>query len=242
MEFGLYEWVYILTAIFGTYILLRFMAVFFDSRRTSIKVEALSYIAYFFIVNGIYLFINIPIITMSANLAAFFLLSLNYEATIKKRILSTFLIYIILVTVEMTVALLNGCLNFSMFKVNDFSSVFGVIVCNILSYFVVLILNNFKNIKKGKSIPGSYWLCILIIPFGSLYTIIMLFNAQGLTVNQILAALILIFIINIVSFHLYDVISTFFAGKDAEFIGNKYSGGKKTAGELQVKYEKGVVK
>lgn len=221
MRFGLYEWVYIATAIFGTYVLYRFMAVFFDTRRTSIKFEFLSYLAYFFIVNGIYLFINIPIITMTANLAAYLLLSLNYESTMKKRILSAFLIYIILMTIEMTVVLMSGYLYTSLFTVNNFSSAFGVVVCNLLSYFVVLILNNFKNIKKGKSIPISYWLCILIIPFGSLLTILILFNAQGLAGSRILIALILLFIINIVSFHLYDVICSFFTGKDAEFIKKK---------------------
>ncbi len=220
MQMGLYEWVYILTSIFGMYILYRFMAVFFDTRRTSAKTEFLSYLAYTIIVNSIYLFINIPIITMAANITAFFLVSFNYQATIKKRLLSAILIYIILMIVETTVALLNGCLNISLFKTNNYSSIAGVIFVNIVSYFVVLIFNNFKNIKKGGSIPSSYWLCIFMIPLGSLYTIIILFNAQGLVTSQVMAALIIIFLINIVSFHLYDGISRFFVRKDAKPLEN----------------------
>ena len=92
MQFGLYEWVYLITGIFGAYILYRFMAVFFDTRRTSGKVEVFTYAAYFLIVNSIYLFINIPIIMMIASLIAFFLLTYNYESTFKNRILSTVLI------------------------------------------------------------------------------------------------------------------------------------------------------
>lgn len=242
MQLGLYEWVYLITSIFGTYILRRFMAVFFDTRRTSVRFEFLSYLAYFLVVNSIYLFINIPIVTMSANLTAFFLLSFNYKSTIKKRILSAVLIYIILMIVEMIVALLSGCLNFSLFTVNHYSSVFGIIFSNILSYFVVLLFTNFKNIKNGESIPTLHWLCIFVIPSGSLYTIIMLFKAQGLTVYQVLAALILIFLINIVSFHLYDGISRCFIGKDSKHIENKYYKRQKVTRELQVKYEKGGFK
>lgn len=206
MNFGIYEWVYIITAIFGTYILYKFMAVFYDTRRTSSRVELLSYTAYFIIVNSIYLFINIPIIMMIASLIAFFLLSLNYESTIKERILSTFLIYLILASVETIVVLLSGYFNTQLYSTNNYSSVTGIIFCNILTYFAVLILNNFKNIKKGEAIPNSYWFCIVLIPAASLYIILMLFNAQGLTVIQVVAGLVLIFLINIVTFHLYDVI------------------------------------
>jgi two-component system, LytTR family, sensor histidine kinase AgrC len=242
MHFGVYEWVYILTSIFGMYILYRFMSVFFNTRRTSARFEFLSYLVCTIIVNCIYLFINIPIVTMASNLAAFFLLSFNYESTVKKRLLSAILIYIILMIVEMIVVLMSGYFNFSLFSVNNYSSVFGVIFCNLLSYFVVLLLNNFKNIKKGEYIPSSYWLCIFLVPFGSLYTIIMLFKAQGLTVSQVLAALILIFLINIVSFHLYDVICRCLTGKDVKFIKSKYCVRQKVTRELQVKYEKGGLK
>lgn len=238
IPFGVYEWIYIITGIFGLYILYRFMAVFFDKRRTSARVEFLSYLAYFLIVNSIYLFINIPIVTMSANLTAFFLLSYNYESTIKKRILSALLIYIILVIVELIVALLSGYFNFSLFTVNDYSSVSGVIFCNILSYFVVLLFNNFKNIKKGESIPTLYWVCIFAIPSGSLYITIMLFQAQGLTVIQVLTALILVFLVNIVSFHLYDVICQYFIGKEARFKENKFYDRQKATRELHVKLGK----
>ncbi len=205
-QFGLYEYIYLVSGIFGLYIIHRFIMVFFDTRKTSAKFELLSYIVYFVVINSIYLFINIPIIMMISNLVAFFLLTLNYESTMKNRILSTVLIYLILISVEMIVVLLSGYFNFHIFSTNNYSSVIGIIFCNILSYLVVLILNNFKNIKKGESVPISYWLSIFLIPSGSLYLIIMLFSAQGLTSRQVLAALILTFLINIVTFHLYDVI------------------------------------
>ena len=127
MQFGVYEWVYIITGIFGSYILYRFMAVFFDTRKTSARFELLSYIVYFLTVNSIYLFVNIPIIMMIANLTAFFLVSYNYESTIKSRILSAVLIYLILMGVEMTVVLISGYFNFSLFVINNYSSVIGII-------------------------------------------------------------------------------------------------------------------
>lgn len=206
MQIGVYEGVYLITAVLGSYVLYRFMAVFFDTKRTSARFEFLSYVAYYIVVNGIYLFVNIPIIMMITSLIVFFLLSYNYESTIKKRILSSILIYLILISIEMIVVLMTGYFNFSIFSTNNYSSVTGIILCNILSYLVVLILNNFKNIKKGETVPTSYWFSIILIPFASLYIVLMLFIAQDLTVGEVVAGLILIFLINIVTFHLYDVI------------------------------------
>jgi len=207
MQFGLYEWVYIFTGFFGIYIVYRFMNVFFDTRKTNAKVELLSYFTYFLLINGIYLLINIPIILMVTNLLAFFLISYNYESTIKNRILSAVFIYLILMGVEMIVALLSGYFNFPIYSTNNYSSIFGLIVCTILSYLVVLIVNNFKNIKKGETVPNSYWFCIVLIPVSSLYIILMLFHSRGLTVGQVLVGIILIFLINFVTFYLYDVIT-----------------------------------
>jgi hypothetical protein len=152
MQFGLYEGVYLITGIFGAYVIYRFVAMFFNKRRTSAKVELLSYAAYFLIVNSFYLFINIPIIMMIVNLTALFLISFNYESTIKNRILSAVLIYLILLSVETIVVLLSGYFSTQIYSTNNYSSVTGIIFCNILSYLVVLILNNFKNIKKGESV------------------------------------------------------------------------------------------
>ena len=96
---------------------------------------------------------------MFSNLIAFILLTLNYESTLKKRILSALLIYLVLLCVEMIVALFTGYFEFPVFAENYYSSIYGLIVCRILSYVVVLLLNNFKNIKKGESVPNLNWLC-----------------------------------------------------------------------------------
>jgi signal transduction histidine kinase len=82
-----------------------------------------------------------------------------------------------------------------------------MIAVRILSYVVVLILQNFKNIKKGESVLGSNWLCIVLIPFSSLYFILLLFQAKGLSLSQVLIGIILAFLINFASFYLYDAIT-----------------------------------
>lgn len=184
------------------------MKVFFETNKSNKKVELLTYIGYFIFITATYLYVTVPIILMISNLAAFIVLTYNYESKLKKRILSAVLIYIILVCVEITVGLLFGYLNFSLFSANNnYSSVYGIIVCRILSYVAVLILNNYNNIKKGQSVPNSNWFCIILIPTSSLYVILLLFQAQGLSVMQVMVSVMLILLINFATFYLYDVIT-----------------------------------
>lgn len=207
MHFSLYEWVYIITSIFGAYTIYKFMEVFFETKKPHGKVELLTYIGYFIFITAICLFVNIPIILMICNLAAFIGLSFNYVSTIKKRILSAVFIYLILLCVEIIVGLISGYFNFPIFSTNNYSSVYGLIACRILSYVVVLILHNNKNIKKGEAVPNSNWFCIVLIPASSLYVILLLFQAEGLSVGQVVASVILLFLINFATFYLYDVIT-----------------------------------
>lgn len=207
MQFGLYEWVYLITGAFFTYTIHKYMEVFFDVKKTNKRIEFLSYVSYYIFISCTYFMANIPVVLIISNLIAFFLLTFNYESTIKKRILSAVLTYLILMIVELIAFLLSGALNFYLFVENSYASVYGLIVDRILAYFTVLILSNFKNIKKGESVPNSNWICIVMIPVTSLYMNLLLFKAGGLTIAQVLTGIVLLFLVNFATFYLYDAIT-----------------------------------
>lgn len=207
MQFDLYEWVYIITGILFTYTIHKFMDVFFDTKRTSKTVELSSYIGYFIITTAIYFFINVPAILLAFNIITFIGLTFNYESTMKKRILSVIFIYLILVCVEILVGLLTGYLNFQFFASNNYSSIFGIISARVLSYAIVLMLQNYKNIRRGEFVPTSSWLCIALIPIFSLYVILLLLQARGISSVQIIWGIILALLVNFTTFYLYDIIT-----------------------------------
>lgn len=213
MMFSMYEWVIIITNVFWTYTIYKFLEVFYDRKITSKKVELLSYIIYYILLTIICLVAYLPIVLMIFSFASFIALSYNYESTIKNRIVSTLLIYLTFAGIDITVSLLSGYIDFSLFSENTYSSIFGVIVCRILSYLIVLILNNFKNIKKGEPVPNSYWFSIILIPVASLYINLLLFQAKGISVIQVMIGVVLIFLINFATFYLYDVITAALSDK-----------------------------
>ncbi|HAX52772.1 MAG TPA: hypothetical protein DCX82_12675 [Lachnospiraceae bacterium] len=207
MHLGLYEWVYIVTSVFGAYTVYKFMTVFFEARDSHRKVELLTYIGYFLIITSIYIFVNVPIVLMISNLVTLIGLTYNYRSTLKKRILAVVFMYLIFMSMEIVVGLITGYFNFPLFSTNNYSSIFGLISFRILSYVVVLAFNNFNNIKRGEIVPNSNWFSIMLIPAASLYVILLLFQAKGLSVSYVMIGVLLLFLVNFATFNLYDVIT-----------------------------------
>ena len=183
------------------------MSVFFETRNSHRKVELVTYIGYYLLITLIYIFVNVPVVLMISNLITLIGLTYNYHSTIKKRILAVMFMYLIFMSVEIIVGLITGYFNFPLFSTNNYSSIFGLIFFRILSYVLVLIFNNFNNIKRGEIVPNSNWLCIVLIPATSLYVILLLFQAKGLSVLQVMAGVLLLFLVNFAAFYLYDAIT-----------------------------------
>lgn len=206
MEFIIYNSVYVIMNLFRTYIIFKFMGVFFERKGINKRIENLSYLSYYVCITGIYLLINIPIVMMTSNVLALLFLSLNYHASMKQRVLSVFIIYLILLCSESIVVLLSGHISSTIFAKNNYSSISGMIGIQIFSYMMVLIIENYQNVKKGAIIPIVYWLAVLLIPSASLYITVMLLLASGLANWQILIGIILLLLINVATFYLYDSI------------------------------------
>jgi sensor histidine kinase YesM len=88
-----------------------------------------------------------------------------------------------------------------------------MIVCRIIVYVIALILKNFKNIKNGERVPNSNWFSIALIPVSSLYVILLLFQAKGIAVIQVMIGVVLIVLINFATFYLYDVVTAAISDK-----------------------------
>lgn len=214
MGLSLVDYIYMITGMFGTYITYRYMRVFFGERRTSGKVEFISYIIYFIVMTIIYLSLSIPILNLISTVFFYFILSLNYKSSIRKRIISIIFIYMIFASMETIVAVISGHLYPSVFIQNlHYSSILGMVTLRILSFLVVLILGNFKNMKEGMDIPATYWISIFLMPLGSLFILLMLLQNYRLHTLSIVTAIIILFLINIIAFYLYDTLNKLFQDK-----------------------------
>lgn len=213
MQFNLYDWAIVFFEIFGAYIVYKYMGVFFDTRSTSRKIEFITYAIYYVAGTVLFIFVNIPFVLLAFNLIAFVALSYNYESTMRNRILSALFILLILACAETLVGVLSGYLDFSLFAINKYSSIYGIVSARIIAYAIFLIITNFKNIKRGEPVPISNWFSIALIPVSSLFVILLLFQARGISMIQVMVGVVLIILINFSTFYLYDVITAALSDK-----------------------------
>lgn len=207
MNLDIYALIYICSGIFMTYTIYKFMRIFYSERNTNFKVELASYIGYFIIITGVHSIIKLPVVVMVSNLLVLFAITFNYRSGFKKRILTVMLIYIILICVEMLVVVATGYLKLGLLIKSEYRSLIGIIMIRIISYFVVLLIGSYKNIRNGDIISGVYWVCIFIIPAGTLYLLITNFMNSDLTSVTIFISTALVLLINFATFYMYDEIS-----------------------------------
>ncbi|OLS02078.1 sensor histidine kinase [Tissierella creatinophila] len=211
MTLNTYDFAYLISNMFSTYIICKFMAIFFDRSKVNKRIEFLSYSIYFIIVSLIYLTVNIPIVNLVVNIILFFALTFNYKSSMKNRIFSLIFIYLTLMVIESIVAviLVHGYKSISSVNSRN-TSIIGMISVNIISYIFVLLIGNYNDMKRGINIPNIYWISICFIPLGSLYIIIAFLQEFDYNAYSIIASMLILFTINIFVFHLYNVLNKVF--------------------------------
>lgn len=210
MGLGLFEWTFLITNIFGTYTIYKFMMIFFKRDDVNRKVEFISYALYCGIIAYLFLVLKIPIIMLVANLLMLFGLTFNYRSNMLKRILSIVFISIIFICIEMIIVVLTSTVDITIYNESQFQSVYGLILIKIVSYVVALLMTNFKSVKKGMKIPAYYWFCIFFIPTISLYLLLLIYS-KNLSAAHMIWSMLGVLFINFSVFYLYDSLSKVFA-------------------------------
>ncbi|MDR1771114.1 MAG: GHKL domain-containing protein [Hungatella sp.] len=227
MQLSMYDIIYIISNLFRTYIIYKFMMVLFDRSQLQVKEkwEIASYASCFVFISVLYLLTKIPVVMLISNICFFFLLTFNYKGEFRKRVFSVMAIYLTLMCTEVSLILFIGYFKLPLLKQNDFDSIFGVVAMQIISYAVVLILSKCKHIKKGISIPSTYWICISVVPFASMYLMLLLLSPGNLKNSYVVIGIILILVTNFSVFYLYDKISEMFLEQSQKLLfaeQNKY--------------------
>lgn len=214
MAIDLNNIIYLITSIFSTYIVYKFMGIFFDRSEINKSVEFLTYLIYLLVISTTFLALNIPMFTLVINIVLFFGLTFNYKASMRSRIFVTFYICLILVAIESIVVISSGYIPKSLFEMNPiYFSISGIISVKIISYIVVLFMGNYKTRQREIEIPIIHWISIFLIPLGSLYIIINLMANLNFKTHSISASIGILLGINIIAFYLYDVLSKMYEEK-----------------------------
>ncbi len=189
------------------------MEIFFNIKDCNKQSKIVYYVLYVVLNSCLYLLVNIPIIMMLYNLVALYALSNLYKAKLKNRIIAAIYIYMFLMVVESIVALGSGYFHFPLIEKNNYSSIMGVVLVKVISYISVLLISNYKNIKNGIDIPKLVTGALILIPTGSLFIMITLFQTEVISLFQVWISCIILFMINLIAFYFFDFLNKFFEVK-----------------------------
>lgn len=203
-ELDLYTLTYLLSQALGVYAVCKLLKSFFGGCKVERKVETLLYAGYYILTASVYLVVNIPLVNLVVNIIAVFLLTFQYSSSIRKKILVGLLTYILMLGTEMVVVTMTGYIAFPIGERNDYHSIFGIVMVNVLIYAVSMAVNGFKNIKIGNTLPGAYWISLFLIPISSLFMLLIIFQSLGLSIYQIVISIISVLLINFTVFFLFD--------------------------------------
>lgn len=204
MKFDTYTIVYLITNVFSIAVNHRFMMAFFEQRRSSKWICAFSYFSYFAVTSFLYLFVDIPILTLLANYGLYFLISLNYKSSMLKRMLSSLYILAFCVIAEVIIAACTGYFQYSIFTEGNYSNSVGVIAMRLATYVGALLLYNFKSVRCNNRIKVSVWIASVLIPLITFILHVFIVNSEEVTQTTVIVATVLILMINVTAFYLYD--------------------------------------
>ncbi len=200
-----YVAVYLITNMFATYTLYRYMCIFFDRKDVDKRQEFLSYSLYFCINSFLYLTFNKPALNIASNLIMFFLLTYNYQSTTKTRLIAVVLIYMILMTIEVLVMLILQNYGITVTSGNDAALITGLISIKIISYIFMLFMSNFKMINNEIKVSNIHWLSIFIIPVGTLILVLIMISMDyDSNVTGTIISIMILLIINVFVYYFYD--------------------------------------
>lgn len=166
-----------------------------------------AYISYFILTSLAYLFFDIPIVTLLLNLGIVFVISMTYESTIQKRLMYSIYIIVFMMFPELIVGAITGYFHFSVFTEGNYSNSIGIITTKIISFVEALLLQNYKSSKEKQNVGWSLWISTLLIPITTLVYEIMFVSNNNITKWEVITSVIMLFVINITAFYLYDSLS-----------------------------------
>jgi len=197
---------YLVQNIMVTFAIERFMRVFFEKVRTRRVIILLSYLFYFIASSLSFLLLNIPIINLLISFLTFFLITLNYESYMAKRLFAMISVFLFLFTIEILVAVTYEPDHVTLFTGAAISDSLLHLFAGFLACLLPLSLQKFKNIRRNRTIP-IHWVSVIFVPALSIPIISLLISLRYIPQLVSIFIVVMLFGINLSAIYLHDAIS-----------------------------------
>ena len=152
-----------------------FMKVFYDSKRTKKVTMLFTFVIYYVLSSVAFLLLNIPLVNLVVSSMCYFIITLNYESTIKRRLGVVLFVLIFVVSIE-AIVFLSVSMYQPYFTAHlGYGYMIGFISNGVLILSTALLTSRLKNIKRDYLPSYIFILITVIIPALSTFVAITVF-------------------------------------------------------------------
>lgn len=209
LNLNTYDVAMILSNIFTVFVAHKFFSIFTAEKRSKILTRCL-YILYGIAIIISSVFIDIPLINLIVTLGIVSAIAFSYKIEYNRAILLIALYCVIMFIGELISVAITGRLFIEPLIKAEYENIFGLFFCKILTFIVILLLQNARFYKGNQSPPIAYTLSTIIMPVSSIALGAMIMSISGVTKPIVLTSMGVLILINILTFTLYDKISVFY--------------------------------
>lgn len=210
MRSNLFVFSYLFANLFRVYEIYLFFETFFGKSERK-KGKILCYILNFLVVSGEYLFIDIPMLTLSINVMFKVIFTFFYKADIKRKILGVGFANALFCLCEGLLIVLTGFFPFSMIEKGFYSSAVGMFCYPILPFIFVFLYRMLKKSKGDIKVPMSYCITVVCVPMFCMYIICLAFSFREIQMWQMISVVMVLFVMAGSVFVLYEKQMKFFS-------------------------------
>lgn len=201
----MYTTVYLICNFFTVFIIHKFFRIFFEPSDKPKWMIAGAYGIYFAASSLLYLTVAIPILTLFCNLLCFYIISLLYNSSLRKRLVAVIFTYVFMLAVELVVT--YAVLNYGSFrateKVEHVPYFIHIILC-LVSFTFANAISCMKNTKRQKLPDATQFVSSVVVAFISIYLIFVIHSNDNISRITMVLSIAGILAINILQFILYD--------------------------------------
>lgn len=212
MSLSNYDIVYACSELFSIYIIYYFFQSLFGAQIRNKVITISVYALYFVLTIGIHFVANIPFLNLIFTIISLFSISLCYNTTFPKRFLAIFEYIVLTFATELIVSVVTKNAYIEPLQKYEYENEIGIFLSRMVIFWVVLLLGYFSHHRNEQKILPIWTMfvspCIPILTIG----VELLFTTvSGVTAQSVTVSMILLFIINIVVFFLYESLSIAYA-------------------------------
>ena len=207
----LYTAVYLMSNFLVMLAIERFMSTFFVSKKNIVMI--ILYMFYFVSSSIAFLLINIPIVSMTTAVFSFFIISLNYESLMIKKLVVAVYCCFFFIVVDIITTLIVCAYPINLLVEVNYDEIMGFVITGILTYSLAVLLRKFNGVRKNSATLPMFWVSALLIPIASIFIVfLILFSANNSQLTASIAIAVM-FGINLLIFYLHDALSVAYEDK-----------------------------